>query len=136
MEDAAAFDKFCGRCFDVQDARTGSHPLGRPVGDQAATTMGILVREAAVDHVGDGLDLRCGCQSVPLGWSWFVFHLTHLVHVHKGIQFGRTDAGECANHGEAFALVPTRTGGDGADWAFGVARRRLPRCAAGSMCQQ
>ena len=101
MEDAAALDEFGGRGLDVQDSGTGRHPLGGAVGDQAAATVGILVGEPAVDHVGDGFE---PAVRMPVGASrlpGLVLHLTHLVHVYERVEVGGADPGEGPDDGEA-----------------------------------
>ena len=105
MEEAAAFDEFCRRCLDVQDARTGRHPLGRAIGDQTAAAVGILVGEPSVDHVGDGLEPAVRMPVGAPGLAGFVFHLTHLVHVHEWVQRGGADPGKRPDDGKALALV-------------------------------
>ena len=108
VEEAAAFDQFGRRGLDVQDARPRRHPLRGAVGDQAATAVGILVRELAVDHVGDGFESTVRVPIGAPGLARLIFHLTHLVHVHKGIQRGGADPGERPDHRESLALVAPR----------------------------
>ncbi len=133
VEHAAALHQFGGRGLDVQDARPGRHPLRGAVGDQPAAPVRILMREAAVDHVGDGLE---PAVRMPVGAPRFarlVLHLTHLVHVDEWVEVGGAHSGECAHDGEALALVAVRAGGDGPDRAFGVGRRR---CGDPGKCQR
>ena len=40
----------------MQDAAAGGHPLGVALADDAATAVGVVVRDLAVEHVGDGLE--------------------------------------------------------------------------------
>ena len=108
----------------------GRHPLRGAVGDQAAAAVRILVREAAVDHVGDGFE---AAVRMPVGaprLARLVFDLAHLVHVDERVEVGGADAGECAHDGEALALVAARAGGDGADRAVRCRRPRARRSAA------
>src|SRR6185295_10879809 len=94
------------------------------------------MREAAVDHVGDGLE---SAVRMPVGAPRFtrlVLDLAHLVHVHERVEVGGAHSGERAHDGKALALVSVRAGGDGADWAFGVGRRgcadpRKGKCVSG-----
>jgi len=100
----------------------GGHPLGGAVGDQAATAVRILVGEAAVDHVRDGLEAPMG---MPIGASrlaGLVFHLAHLVHVDERVEVGCAHACEGAYDGKPLALEAVRTSGDRPDWTFGVGR--------------
>ena len=120
MEDAAAFHQFGRRGLDVQDARAGRHPLRRAVGDQAATAVGILVRELAVDHVGDRFEAAVRVPIGAPGLARLVLHLTHLVHVHERVQGGGADPGERPDDREPLALVAARAGGDRSDRALGV----------------
>ena len=102
---AATLDELGGRRLDVQDARARGHPLRGAIGDQAAAAVGVLVGEAAVDHVGDGLE---AAVRMPVGTprlTGLVFHLAHLVHVHERVEVGGAHAGEGAHDGEALALV-------------------------------
>ena len=106
----------------MQDAGTGRHPLGGAVGDQTAAAVRILVREAAVDHVGDGFEAAMRMPVGAPGLAGLVLHLPHLIHVHEGVEVGGTHTGEGPDDREALALHPPRSGGDGADRPFGVHR--------------
>ena len=104
MEQAAADHELLGRRLDVQDAAAGGHPLGGAVGDEPAATVGVLVLERAVDHVGDGLE---AAVRVPVGAARLagpVVDLAHLVHVDERVEVGQVDAGEGPPDGEALAL--------------------------------
>jgi hypothetical protein len=122
VERPAAFDQFCRWRFDVQDAGARRHPLRRAVGDQPATTVRILVREPAVDHVGDRFESAVRMPVGPPGLAGLVFHLAHLVHVHEWVQRGGADPGERADHRKSFALIAVRPGGDRPDRTLGVGR--------------
>ena len=95
-----------GRTLDVEDAGAGRHPLGVAVGDEPPATGGVLVLEGAVDHVGHGLEAPMGVPRRPPGLAGPVLDLTHLVHVHEGVELGQVDPGEGAPHREPLALVP------------------------------
>lgn len=93
---------------EVQDSGTGGHPLGRPIGDEAAAAVRVLMREAAVDHVGDRLE---PAVRVPVGAAWFsggVFDLAHLVHVHERVEVCGAHPCERPDHRKPFALEPAR----------------------------
>ena len=68
-----------GRGLDVQDATTGGHPLGVPVGVDAAATEGVVVVEDAVDDVGDGLEAAVRVRGGAHGLTGRVLDLPHLV---------------------------------------------------------
>ena len=62
--------------------------------------------EGAVDDVGDGLEPAVGMPGRALGLSGRILDLTHLVHVHEGVQAIEPDAGEGPAHRESLALEP------------------------------
>ncbi len=136
VEHAAALDELGGRRLDVQDARARGHPLRGTVGDQAAATVRVLVREAAVDHVGDGFEAAVRVPVRAPRLTGLVLHLAHLVHVHERVEVGGAHAGEGAHDGKALALVAARAGGDRADGPLGVGRPRGLKAAAMSGCQR
>ena len=98
------------RHLDVQQAGARRHPLGVAVADRAATTVGVLVHEGAVDDVGDGLEAAVGVPRGALGLARRVLDLTHLVHVDERVERGEVDAGEGTTHRETLALEARRCG--------------------------
>ncbi len=122
MEQSAGVDQRVRRSLDVQDPRTGGHPLRRTVLDHATTADGVLVQEGAVDHVGHGLEAAVRVPRRPLGFARPVVDLAHLVHVHERVEVGHVDAREGAANREALALETARRRGD---------RRHATRCVSG-----
>ena len=108
-----------------RDSCTGGHPLGGAVLDEAAATGGVLVLEAAVDHVRDRLESAVRVPRRAAGLAGLVIDLAHLVHVDERVEGGAAHAGERAHDGEALALVAAWTGGDRGDGAVDGARARL-----------
>ncbi len=108
VEEPAADDKLFGRCLDVQDPRARCHPLGRAVGDDAASAVGVLMLERPIDHVCDGLEAPVRMPGGALWLARRVLDLAHLIHVNKRIKIGKADTGEGPAHGEAFALTARR----------------------------
>src|SRR5882757_10942625 len=115
VEDATALDEFGGWGLDVQDSRPRGHPLGGPVGDETAATVRILVREKAVDDVGDCFEATVRMPVCTARFAGLVFDLAHLVHVDERVEIRCADAGERPHDREALALVPVGAGGDGAN---------------------
>src|SRR5215471_11227073 len=124
VEQAARYDELLGWGLDVQDAGAGCHPLGGAVLDHPAATVGILVLEGPIDHVGHGLEAAVWVPCRALWLARCVVDLAHLVHVHEWVEVGGGDAGERADHREAFALEATRASGDRLDRTLGVAELR------------
>jgi hypothetical protein len=81
---------------------------GVAVGDQAAAAVGVVMPERAVDHVSDGLEAAVRMPGRSLRLARRVVHLAHLVHVDERVELPQVDAGECAAHREALALVGRR----------------------------
>ena len=79
-------DQGLRRGLNVQDARSGGHPLRGAVVDHAATAMAVLVLKRPVDHVGDGLEAPVWMPVGAFGLQRRVVDLTHLVHVHERVQ--------------------------------------------------
>ena len=104
VEQAATRDELLRRALDVQDARPGGHPLRVAVGDQPAATVGVLVLEGAVDHVGDGFEAAMRMPWRALGFAGRVLHLAHLVHVDERVDERGIGAGERTAHRES--LLP------------------------------
>ena len=125
VEQAAAGDQGLRRSLDVEDARSGRHPLGVAVGDEAAAAGRVPVLEGAVDHVGHGLEAPVGMPGRALRLTGRVLDLAHLVHVHEGIETIEGDAGEGPVHREAFPLEARRRGGDGLDRPAWPVRARV-----------
>jgi hypothetical protein len=124
VEEAARVDQAVRRSFDVQDAGSGRHPLGGAVLDNATATDGVLVQEGALDHVGHGLEATVGVPRGALRFARSVVDLTHLIHVDKGVEIGRVDAGEGPTYRKPLALNAARSGRDGADATGSVDRGR------------
>ena len=79
--------------LDVQQARTGGHPLGVTVGDQPTATVGVGVLEGPVHDVGDGLESAVGMPGRAFRLTGGVLDLTHLIHVDERVgQFQGTPA--------------------------------------------
>ena len=110
VEQAALLDEPLRRRLDVQEPRSGRHPLGVAVGDGAATAVGVLVVEGAVDDVGDGLEAAVRVPGGALGLARRVVHLAHLVHHDERVELGEVDAGERAAYREPLALESLRRG--------------------------
>ena len=122
----------------MQHARTGRHPLGCAVLDHAATTVRILVLEAPVHDVGDGLETAMRVPVGALRLARGVVDGAHLVHVDEGVELVVRDAGEGARDRETLALVPLRAGHVTGDAALagrgrgcGEARQRERVCGDG-----
>jgi hypothetical protein len=99
------------RGLDVQDARACRHPLGGAVLDRPATTVGILVLKASVDHVSHGFESAMRMPGGALRLTGRILHLAHLVHVHERIQLRQWHSRESAMHRKTLALQPSRCGG-------------------------
>ncbi len=116
VERAAAGDDLLGRGLDVEDAATGGHPLRVAVGDDAAATVGVLVAEHAVEHVGHRLEPAVRVPGRALGHAGLPLDGAHLVHVDERVEGGEVHAGEGAAHREALALEARGRGRDGPHW--------------------
>ena len=110
MEQATGDDELLGRCLDVQDASAGGHPLRRSVGDETAPSLGVLVGEGPLHHVGHRLEPAVGVPGGPLGLTGGVVDLSHLIHVHEGVEVDQAHAGEGPAHREPLALEAARCG--------------------------
>ena len=121
VEQAPGDDKRLGRSLDMKDAASRGHPLCRPVGDQAAAPVRVLVRELSVDHVGHGFEPAMRMPGRPFGLTWPVVDSPHLIHMDERIERGQRDAREGTMDREAFALQAGRRGAD-----------RVQRALAGS----
>ena len=97
--------------LNVENAPPRGHPLGGAVGDDAATPVGVLVRERAVDHVGDGLETAVGMPGRAFRLARGVVDLTHLVHVHEGVEGRERHAGKGATNRKSLPFVTARSGG-------------------------
>ena len=108
------------RRLDVEDPAAGGHPLGVPVGDQAAPADRVLVLEGAVDHVGDRLEPAVRVPRRALGLARRVLHLAHLVHVDERVEVRRFTPAKARRTGNpspskpAGAVVTETTGRSGA----------------------
>ena len=118
VEGAADGDDLLRGSLLVEDPAARGHPLRVAIGDHAAATVGVLVLEGAVEHVGDGLEPAVRVPRRAPGRARLPLHLAHLVHVDERVEIAEVDAGEGAAHGEALALVALRGGGDGAHRPF------------------
>ena len=94
MEQPTGDDEILGRGLDVEDASTGRHPLGRPVGDEATTSLGVLVGEGPVDHVGHRLEPAMRVPRGSLRLTRGVVDFAHLVHVDERVQVVQAHPGE------------------------------------------
>ncbi len=126
MEEPALLDQPLRRRLDVEEAAAGGHPLGVAVGDRAATAVGVLVVEDAVDDVGDGLEAAVRVPRGALGLARRVVHLAHLVHHDERVEVRQVDAGERAADREALPLEALRRGGDLPDRTRLVTQPGLP----------
>ena len=100
--------------FAIRDAVEGvasrGHPLGVAVGDEAATTVGVLMPEYAVEHVVTVSKPRWGARGA-LGLARAVVHLAHLIQVHERVRAARSTPANTP-HREAFTLQARRRRGD------------------------
>ena len=71
--------------WSLQDASTCGHPLRGTIGDETTTTLGVLVSEGSVDHVGHRLEPAVRVPGGSLRLTRRIVDLTHLVHVDKGV---------------------------------------------------
>ena len=111
MEEPAAHDERLGRGLDVQDAGARRHPLRRPVGDEPAAAVGVLVLEGPVDHVRDGLEAAVGVPGCALRLAGAVVDRAHLVHMHERVERREVHPVERSAYGKPLALeAPGRSG--------------------------
>lgn len=113
MEEAAGHHQGLRGRLDVEEARTGRHPLGVAVGDGAAATLRVLVVEDPVDDVRDGLEAAVGVPGGAFGLTRRVLHLAHLVHHDERVEVLVGDPGERPAHRESLALETARRGRHG-----------------------
>lgn len=85
MEKPAGHDEFFRRCFDVEEARACGHPLRITVGDDAASTMRVLVNKRTVNHVGNGFESAVWVPGCASGLASGPVDRTHFVHVDEGV---------------------------------------------------
>ncbi|SKV60298.1 Uncharacterised protein [Mycobacteroides abscessus subsp. massiliense] len=72
----------------MQNSRSRRHPLSGSVVDEPASTMGVLMGEPAVDHVGDGLEAAMRVPIRPTRLAGLILDFAHLIHVDERIQLG------------------------------------------------
>ena len=106
MEKAPTHDELLRRSFDVQDARSGGHPLRVAVGDPASAAVRVLMLESAVNDVRNCLETAVRVPRRPFGFSGGIVDLPHLVHVNERVDLAHGDASEGSSDGEALALEP------------------------------
>jgi hypothetical protein len=111
VEQAAGHDEVLGRRLDVQDSCSGCHPLGGAVLDQPTATVGILVLELPVDHVGDGFEAPMRMPRRAFRLARCVLDLSHLIHVNERIEIGQAHACKRASDRESFAFEAARRHG-------------------------
>ena len=107
--------------FDVQDARTGGHPLRGTVGDHSTATDGVLVEKGPLHHVGNGFEAAVRVPRSPLGFARTVVHLAHLIQVDEGVEIGELDAVKGPTNRKTLTFHPTGCGGDLHDTTRAVA---------------
>ena len=76
----------------VQDARACGHPLRVALADDAAATVGVVVGDLAVEHVGDGLEPAVRVPRRALRLAGRVLHGPELVEQEERIGEVEVDA--------------------------------------------
>ena len=124
----AVAQRALGRHLVVQDAATRGHPLRVALADDAATTVGVVVRDLAVEHVGDGLEPAVRVPGRALRLVGLVLDRAELVEEEERVGVVHAQAArERTPHLEAGAL-------DGVVRGHGAqrgARHRRRRVGAG-----
>ena len=108
MEQPAAGHQPLRRALDVQNPAAGGHPLRVAIGNDAAATVGVLVLERPVDHVGDGFESAVRMPRGALRLARGVLDLAHLVQVNERIELIHRHTGERATNGKTLAFEPAR----------------------------
>ena len=98
MKEPTGHDEGFRWLLDVEEARSGRHPLSVTVGDRPTASLGILMLEGPVDHVGHRLEAPVGMPGGAFGLTRGVLDFAHLVEMDEWIELvegnaGRTHAG-------------------------------------------
>ena len=75
----------------MQDAPTGCHPLGVPLGDDATAAVGIVVGDLTVEDVADGLDAAVGVPRCSLGLAGAVHLRPDVIEQQEGVGLGERE---------------------------------------------
>ncbi len=81
---ARAIDAFGGQ-FVVQDARACGHPLRVTFSDDTAASVGVMVCDLAVEHVGDGFETAVRMPRCPGGLFRSVHRRPEVIEHQEGI---------------------------------------------------